>query len=321
MDFLITSEGDWLVAGSKEAEARIGYEDPDFDLTAFAVRNLGFVQVTWTSPTKVRVRFHPDQVASGALLGLKGRQNTFGDASIEVDWLTSSWQSKQFTDAGAAIAHVDALASAATTLQPRYRATPLDIQRLSHAQAVPLKLMLQKWRVSFRRFGESVIPFAMQHGLFSRLAIVGVKQREPDPVFRFLGDGFAPLYGEAFVANAPGEKVENQPDKEYALWLRDFYRDVAIRKEPRYDVVDAVLPQAKRGPFLRYERLLLPWETPSGEIFVTVSSHTIGYGGAANDMPPPAAEEATPPPRERTRARVEAAASPQLPAPSTPRGP
>lgn len=319
MDFLITSDGDWLVAGSKEVEARIGYDDPDFDLTSFAVKNLGFIQVSWASPTNVCIRFHPDQVAPGALGGLKGRRDTFGDAGIEINWLTSSWQSRQFTDAGAALAHVEALTASATMLKSRYRATPLDIQELGKAQAIPLKLMLQKWRVSFRRFGESVIPFAMQHGLFSRLAIVGVKQREPDPVFRFLGDGFAPLYGEAFVANAPGEKVENQPDKEYALWLRDFYRDVAQRNEPRYDVVDAVLPQAKRGPFLRYERLLLPWETPSGEIFVTVSSHTIGYSGAANDTPPPSPDETTPRrPEQKPRSRAEVAALRRPPAPNTP---
>src|SRR5690606_27892784 len=98
-------------------------------------------------------------------------------------------------------------------------------------------------------------------------------------------------------------KVENQPDKEYALWLRDFYRDVALRKEPRYDVVDALLPQAQRGPFLRYERLLLPWDTPSGEVFVTVSSQTIGYSGTSDGadatelMPPQPEAERAPPAR------------------------
>lgn len=282
MDFLITAEGDWLESGSKEVEIRVGYDDPDFDLTTFAVKNLGFIQVTWTTPTSVRVRFHPDQVAAGALSGLKSRRETFGNAKVEVSWLTRSWQTRNFPDPHQAIAHVDALATAVKITSCRYRATPLDIKQLGEERTASLKLMMQKWRVSFHRFSESVIPFAMQHGLFSRLAIVGVKESTSDPVFRFLGDGFVPLYGEAFVANAPGEKVENQPDKEYALWLRDFYRDVALRKEPRYDVVDALLPQAQRGPFLRYERLLLPWDTPSGEVFVTVSSQTIGYSGASD---------------------------------------
>jgi hypothetical protein len=284
MDFLITSEGDWLVAGSKEAEARIGYDDPDFDLTAFAVRNLGFVQVTWMSPTKVRVRFHPDQVASGALFGLKGRQSTFGDAGIEVDWLTSSWQSKQFTDAGAAIAHVDALASAATTLEPRYRATPQNLSVLDTGQEHPLKLLLQKWRVSFRRFSESVMPFAIQHGIFSRMMIVGVRKSAPDPVFRFIGDGFSNLYGDSFPVNAIGDRIENQPDKEYGAWVKPFYSDVAERKTPRLDLVEAVVPQFARGPWVRYQRLLLPWETPSGEIFVTLASATLAHGNPANDL-------------------------------------
>jgi hypothetical protein len=289
MDFLITSEGDWLVAGSKEAEASIGYDDPDFDLTSFAVRNLGFIQVTWTSATKVRVRLHPDQVAPGALVSLKSRQDTFGNAGVELDWLTSSWQTRQFADAGAAITHVDALTAAAAIPRSRYQATPQHISVLDGEQDHPLKLLLQKWRVSFRRFSDSVMPFAIQHGIFSRMMIVGVRKSAPDPTFRFIGDGFATLYGEAFALNAIGDKIENQPDKEYGAWVRPFYSDVAVTGSPRLDLVDAVVPQFARGPWVRYQRLLLPWETPSGEIFVTLASSTIAHGDPANDLATPQA--------------------------------
>lgn len=283
MDFLITAEGDWLESGSKEVEIRVGYDDPDFDLTLFAVKNLGFIQVTWTTPTSVRVRFHPDQVAPGALSGLKSRRDTFGNARVEISWLTRSWQTRSFPDARQAIEHVDALASAVKITNCRYQATPLDPSALDGEQSHPLKLLLQKWRVSFRRFSDSVIPFAIQHGIFSRMMIVGVRKCAPDPTFRFIGDGFAGLYGEGFPVNAIGDKIENQPDKEYGAWVRPFYSEVAITAVPRLDVVDAVVPQFARGPWVRYQRLLLPWETPSGEVFVTLASATLAFGAPAND--------------------------------------
>lgn len=284
MDFLITAEGDWLESGSKEVEIRVGYDDPDFDLTTFAVKNLGFIQVTWTTPTSVRVRFHPDQVASGALSGLKSRRETFGNAKVEVSWLTRSWQTRHFQNAQQAIEHVDALATAVKITSCRYRATPLDLSTLDGEQNHPLKLMLQKWRVSFRKFSDSVIPFTIQHGIFSRMMIVGVRKSAPDPTFRFIGDGFAALYGESFPVNAIGDRIENQPDKEYGAWVSPFYSEVAVTSVPRLDVVDAVVPQFTRGPWVRYQRLLLPWETPSGEVFVTLASATLAFGAPANDL-------------------------------------
>jgi hypothetical protein len=284
MDFLITSEGDWLVAGSKEAEASIGYDDPDFDLTAFAVRNLGFIQVTWASPTNVRVRFHPDQVAPGALDSLKSRRDTFGDANIELGWLTRSWQTETFPDAVSAIARVDTLARPYVAAAERYRANQQDLSVLEAANGHPLKLLLQKWRVSFRSFSDSVMPFAMQHGFFSRMMIAGVRKNEPAPIFRYIGEGFSPLWGESFTVSAIGEKIENQPDKAYGAWVSRFYSEVAETARPRFDIVEAIVPKAQRGPWIRYERLLLPWKTPSGEVFVTLASATLATSAPANDV-------------------------------------
>jgi hypothetical protein len=290
MEFLITSDGEWLVAGSKEVEVTVGYDDPDFDLTAFAVKNLGFIQVSWASPTRVRLRLHPDQVAPRAVQSLKSREATFGAAGVELGWLASSWQTESFPDASSALARLETLTR--PVVLERYRALPQDLSVLEASNGHPLKLLLQKWRVSFHRFSDSVMPFAMQHGIFSRMMIIGVRKTVPEPTFRFIGDGFASLYGEAFPVNAVGDKIENQPDKEYGAWVRPFYTQVASSGTPRLDVVDAVGPRFTRGPWVRYQRLLLPWETPSGEVFVTLASATLAHGAQANDPNPQAAEAA-----------------------------
>jgi hypothetical protein len=263
------------------------------------VKNLGYVQVVWEGPARVRLCVHPDRLEPGALGSLKMRRDTFGDAEVELVWLSNAWQSEIFPDAAGAIGRIDLLVEADAAPREQYRATRQDLAELDGRESHPLRLMLQKWRISFHRFSETVFPFAMQHGLFSRLAIVGVKRTDPDPVFRFMGDGFSVLYGEEFVANAPGQLVENQPDKAYARWIRDTYRDVGLSKEPRFELIEAVVPQALRGPFLRYERLLLPWETPSGEVLVTLYSQMIACSTPANDAGPatPARAPAAPPPQ------------------------
>ena len=109
------------------------------------------------------------------------------------------------------------------------------------------------------------------------MVIAGVKARDGDPVFRFIGDGFKWLQNE-YQFNGIGERIENLPDKEYGGWLSEFYKSVATSGQPRYDIVTAAIQAdaEKRKPYLtRYERLLLPWRTPSEEVFVTLSSQRL----------------------------------------------
>lgn len=279
MDFLISPEGSWLTTGSPEANARIGYDDPDFDAAGFAVRNQGFIQVIFRGPAAVQIRLHPDQVSPGAVASLADRSTAFSTAAVELVYLTQQWNSEQFIGVDGAKQRIAELcaAPAADPSRPRYVSTPQDVRPLYRDYDNPLKLLLQKWRVSFRRFSDNVIPFAVQHGIFSRMMIVGVKKKEADPVIRYVGEGFSILWGEETTFRAVGGKLVDLPDKEYANWAAQFYKETASTGEPRFDVVDALLPSAPRGPRIRYARLLLPWGTPSGETLVTLSSQTLQY--------------------------------------------
>ena len=69
-----------------------------------------------------------------------------------------------------------------------------------------------------------------------------------------------------------GEKLENLPDKDYGGWASEFYKSVASTGEPRYDYVTAAIRRRPDTFVTRYERLLLPWKTPSDEVLVTLWS-------------------------------------------------
>ena len=110
-------------------------------------------------------------------------------------------------------------------------------------------------------------------------AIVGVKPHEREPIFRFLGDGHRWM-GAEYRVNGIGEKVANLPDKDYGGWVAEFYRSVASSGQPRYDVITAAMQYqdevGKPRRIHRYERLLLPWKTPSEEVFVSSCAKPLG---------------------------------------------
>jgi hypothetical protein len=129
-----------------------------------------------------------------------------------------------------------------------------------------------------------VISLAVQHGLLSRLMIAGLRGKRSEPTWRFLGEGHKWI-GDEYRVQGLGEKVANMPDKDYGGWATEFYRAVAETGRPRYDIVrGAVQYEDESGKPLKpvhYERLMLPWRTPSDEIFVTMCSRRFG----TDDLP------------------------------------
>lgn len=190
--------------------------------------------------------------------------------------LDGSWHSEIMSSAQRAIGRLCELCE--PDVEPpatdRFSVEPRDYAELLRDERNTLRPAAQKWRTSFGRFDPSVISFAIKHKLLSGMMVVGVNPREKDPIFRFIGDEHNWL-GKSYHVAAIGEKVENQPDKEFGGWVSEFYKFVASSNHPRYDLVTALVQyQEETGKphrVVRYERLLLPWKTSTNEVFVTLS--------------------------------------------------
>ncbi len=276
LTMMVTGEGEWLIQDSAEFLAALGDPEPDYDAPAFAVKNLGFIRFQILDNSVIEVDLHPRNTQLPALLAVQQQILSSRVKLFRIKYLESSWHSEITISAEQAISRLSELCSPEVPLptSERFFVEPRDYSELLNSDEGRLRPLAQKWRMSFGHFDPSVISFAIKHQLLSGMMVVGVQPRAKDPIFRFIGDEHNWL-GQSYHVVGIGEKVENQPDKEFGSWVSEFYKSVASSGQPRYDLVTALVQyQGETGRprrAVRYERLLLPWKTPTDEVFVTLS--------------------------------------------------
>jgi hypothetical protein len=291
LTMLITAEGKWVLPGSEEFLAALGDPNPDYDAAGFAVRNLGFIKFQMLDRIVTEIELHPRNVDRRALLALAKLLDEAGTNLYRIKYLEAEWHSEILGSAERTMARLRELC--APVFEPRttdrFHADPLDPNRLYDAAADRtggLSLLARKWRVSFGQYDDSLISFAVEMGLIDRLMIAEVSHNKEDPVFRFLGAGFAWLDKDE-PATVIGQKVQDLPDKSYGLWVAESYKAIASAGQPRYDRVTAHMhpwPDKAATYATDYERLLLPWKTSAGSTLITSWSKTVDGSAADSSL-------------------------------------
>jgi hypothetical protein len=287
LTMLVTSDGQWVLEDSAEFLAALGDPNPDYDAASFAVKNLGFIKFQVLDGSIVEIELHPRNVQLPALLGVQQQLLSCQVKLFRIKYFDTAWHSEIMTSVTPTISRLSELCAqeAAPPPSDRFLVEPQDYSQLFRQRENPLVFMVQKWRMSFGHFDPTVIPFAIKHQLLSRMVIVGVRPRVAEPVFRFIGDGHANWLDTHEHLHAIGEKLENLPDKDYGGWVSEFYKSVASTGEPRYDYVTAAIQRRPDTYVTRYERLLLPWKTPSEEVLVTLWSRGLSSSVIAPSAP------------------------------------
>jgi hypothetical protein len=271
-----------MLEDSAEFRAALGDPEPDYDAAAFAVKNLGFIKFQILDNSIIEIDLHPHNVEIPALLAVQQQIVTSPIKLFRIKYFENSWRSEILCSAELAAARLSELCAPRFALSAKdsFLVEPQDYTKLFESEEGPLQLMAQKWRMSFGHFDPSLITFAIKKDLLSRLIIVGVKPRGAEPIFRFIGDGHTNWLDSNYHLHAIGEKVADQPDKKYGEWVSQFYKSVASTGQPRYDYVTAAIEKPSGTITTRYERLLLPWKTPSDEVLVTLSSRGLRDGSS-----------------------------------------
>jgi hypothetical protein len=276
LTMLVTGDGEWMLEDSAEFRAALGDPEPDYDAAAFAVKNLGFVKFQLLDNSVIEVDLHPRNTQLPALLAVQQQILLSHVKLFRIKYFETSWHSEIMISAEQAISRLSELCTPEVVLpsNERFYVEPKDYSELFNNDEQPLRPLAQKWRMSFGHFDPSVISFAIKNQILTGMMVVGVGPKRKDPIFRFIGDEHNWL-GKSYHMTGIGEKVENQPDKEFGSWVSEFYKSVASSGQPRYDLVTALVQyQGETGRprrVVRYERLLLPWKTPTDEVFVTLS--------------------------------------------------
>jgi hypothetical protein len=283
---LVTPDGQWVFPGSSEFLEALGDPDPDYDAEAFAVKNLGFIKFSMIERSIAEIELHPRNVALAALLAVQQRVQSSDVKLFRIKYFDTAWHSEITSSAEQAIVRLSQLTAPAFVepFRPRFVVEPKDYGQLLNDEKNDLRFLGQKWRTSFGQFDSTVISFAINHQLLSRMVIIGVKPRPADPVFRFIGENHSSWLDRNYHVSVIGEKLENMPDKDYGGWASEFYKDVASTGQPRFDCVTAAIQRQPRTYHTRYERLVLPWTTPSDEILVTVCNRRLADEGPPSPL-------------------------------------
>jgi hypothetical protein len=283
LTMLATADGRWIAADSAELLDWIGDGNPDFDPVGFVVRNLGFIQFDTYGDSFAQIALFPKRVAPAALGAVQERILTGVHRVFRIDHLdheTKRWQQALAMNPREAVGQLNRLCGTviAPAAQAPYEAAARDLGTILSDENHPAYPLLRKWRSAFHQFDDTVLPFMDRHGLAARGMIIAVDLRRPDPIFRFIGDGYG-LYDSFFIQGL-GRKVAHQPDADYGQWVARFYAEVATSWQPRLDHCTAELKQASR-PRIHYERLILPWSTESDEVFLTLSTRFLDADSAS----------------------------------------
>ena len=279
LTMLVTPDGKWVFPDTAEFFAALGDPAPDYDAVAFAVKNLGFIKWQMIEQSIIEIELHPRNVELSALLAAQQQLMASPVRLFRIKYFGTAWQSEISSSPEHTIERLSELCAPVYTSPStnRFIVEKKDFAGLFDDQNSNLVPLAQKWRASFGQFDPTIISLAVRHELLSRLVIVGVKPRDHEPRWRFIGDGHTWM-GD-YQIQGVGQPVANMPDQEYGGWVAEFYKGVAASGQPRFDLVTAMLQyedeKTKPRRPVRYERLLLPWKTPSDEILITLCSRLV----------------------------------------------
>lgn len=284
---LVTSDGR-VLPETDAFFATLGRLVPGSDPIGFAVRDLGFVKFHQGNDAVTTIEFDPRSVDRRALLRAERQVRDCGAAAFYIKTIGAA------ESAGRALSATEAVSCLRELYAPpekpaaagRFSAQPLDYASLLRKTDDPFCRLGRKWCSAFGAFDASVMNFAGDNDLLPRMMVFAVAPRTGDLVFRYIGDGHRWLTRH-YAADPIGDRLDSQPDKEYAAWVSPFYRAVARSGEPRRDIVSATLCFGAEPAYdIRYERLLLPWKNESDESLVTLVSRVTWR---SNDPPAVAA--------------------------------
>jgi hypothetical protein len=271
---LISDKGDELPASAGALSYLLDYPAPDFDIVSYAVRNCGWLHLR-ESRQLFRIRLRPeaftraafDRAVERMVMAPKGTRFVF-DHEERVP------ATDVLLNLNDAVAHLEDLMRFAdeTSVRATFFSEELSLGRLRHPKRRVLRDLIKSWK---RDRGvlptELAAPFRAV-GAGERFVVANTTRRRCT-VAQF-GMGIT-VFGPRWSEQVVGRELEEQPDSRYGERSAETYHEVFRTEAPRFELIDAVIRPSDDRPVqrCRYERLVLPWRSATGDMFVSGTSY------------------------------------------------
>jgi hypothetical protein len=256
---LFDDRGETWDAGSPRLAKALQASIASEELTAYAVRNLGFVAVN-EEPRSVRIRLRPAVVSPIALSALIYWLHDHHKHRFVLSSLDRNWSHEVVGERDEVVRR---LMHGIANRVPDREGDFLQRQRPLHQlpRSSPLRAMLNIWSDCNGKYDLERLRPLLEKALEGRFVLVEAPFGASNLVIKDIGSGLRKPAGQ-WLARSIGLRVEDQPDYAYGRWVARSYRSVIDSGEPDLRDVDAVIswPQQSRQSF-RYRRLLLPFKT------------------------------------------------------------
>jgi hypothetical protein len=299
--YLIDSAGRVWDPFDEQLLAVLGDADPDYDILAYAVRNLGAVDVNVRDQVAT-LRFRWLTVSRGALASLTRMLITLPVDAVVIHSETKLWNEHRFLNTAEAIEWLEAAQEGGSDISKAINrqekshhlvATPRTLKSIGDRPLSRLEeaddhfsFFFKKWRLAQKKFSTDITEALVRFGDLDRSVVAREQSSNSTLVFEHVGSRIT-LYNrsdDAWTFRFSGRPVTEQPDPEYGRYTDRVFRQVLDSAEPRFDHIDAVVSDGRGAQRFQYDRLLLPWQLNSGERVLTSLSFKTSPDLVAPDL-------------------------------------
>lgn len=264
---LIDEKGEpWAI---HDVARRLGCRGPDFDLTAYVVRNLGYIHLRpQTGGIRVSLCAGAFNLVTltGALMVLtQWRPERVVLAPLGAD----AWSYRMFTSLGFFAECAEELAAGEPiAAPPRWLSAERRLDALSRPAFATVQPLVKLWEASRGQMSDDFLRTLNAIGLLHRTVLARQLPHSSRLIFDHFG-GAITMMRPCETFQAVGRDLDDVPDREYGSWVAQSYAETLMSRRLRLDSVRARLLTSKAATIrVRYDRLLMPWRRSSGDLFM-----------------------------------------------------
>jgi hypothetical protein len=273
MTYLIDPTGRWWRWPSPVLAEQLGYPDPDFDLAAYAARNLGYV---WVAPEEnaTFLQFRAGMISASSIEALRPYlvKSLKGAKPVGLLFFASGWIEEAYTEIAPLLGRLTELSEFNEPhIRDLFMRQPHQPRDWLRDSAHDLAGLFALWRTLGGVYSDPIDTYLRRTGLATRTVFA-----EPDNQINLrvtnTGSGFM-IYDGFTMNRVVGRPIADQPDRAYGKWVESSYLSCLETGDPQIDDIDAIVEQpgydARRR---RYQRLILRWQRPDGSLILSGSS-------------------------------------------------